>query len=69
MVVDKVIGLSDYHVLPSIYPQSLDYLYAKPNKKSTVVEPVVYADLSEIKKKSQPSPGKMLAAKWFTLTS
>ena len=50
--------MSNYPVLPGIYPQSLDYLYAKPNKKPTVVEPVVYAELSEIEKKSQPSPGK-----------
>ena len=49
--------MSNYPVLPGIYPQSLDYTYAKLNKKPTVVEPVVYADLSEIKK-GRPSPGK-----------
>ena len=62
-VVDKVFGLSNYPVLLGIYRQSIDYLYAKPNKKPTVVEPVVYADLSEIKKKSRPSPAKNVDCK------
>ena len=51
------------YVLLGIYPQSLDYLYAKPNKKPTVVEPVVYADLSEIEKKVRPLPGKNVDCK------
>ena len=53
----------NYPVLLGIYPQNLDYLYANPNKKPTVVEPVVYADLSEIKKKGQPWPGKNVDCK------
>ena len=53
--------LSNYPVLLGIYQQSLDY--AKPNKKPTVVEPVVYADLSEIEKNGQPSPGKNVDCK------
>ena len=57
------ISFSNYPVLPGIYPQSLDNLYVKPNKKPTVVEPVVYADLSEIKKKSRPSPAKNVDCK------
>ena len=55
--------MSNYPVLLGIYPQSLDYTYAKPNKEPTVVEPVVYADLSEIKKKSRPSPAKIVDCK------
>ena len=39
-------------------PPTEDDEHAKPNKKPTVVEPVVYADLSEIEKKVRPSPGK-----------
>ena len=51
------------YVLLGVYPQSLDYLYAKPNKKPTTVEPVVYAELSEMEKKSRPSPGKNVDCK------
>ena len=55
--------LSLCYVLPGVYPQSVDYTYATPNKKPTVVEPVVYADLSEMEKKSRPSPGKNVDCK------